>query len=166
MLWLKGKQSVKTGQTQAVPAQAVPAQEDGPLGVRSSRPRPDRAKAQQPPAQDLRLRYAGCYTGKDRCAHRLNPPPFSFVRSSLRLLPPRGVVCGVGGWILRQSTTCACCTTPRHSDTVLREAKDGTARGLPPARTLSKSSRSCYLIRLFLVIVYSQPPCSHVWQTS
>ena len=54
--------------------EAVPAQEDRPFGVRSSRPRPDRAEAQHETPQDSRLQHPGCYTGQDRCAHRLNPP--------------------------------------------------------------------------------------------
>src|SRR3712207_6373289 len=48
--------------------------------VRSRRPRPDRAEAQHEAPQDFRLRYPGCYTGADRCAHRLNPPPSSSQR--------------------------------------------------------------------------------------
>jgi hypothetical protein len=49
---------------------------EGPtyLCVRSRRPRPDRAQAQHEAPQDPRLRHTGCYTGQDRCAHRLNPP--------------------------------------------------------------------------------------------
>src|SRR5215217_1835752 len=57
--------------------EAVPAQEDRPICVRSSRPRPDRAEAQHQTSQNPRLRHTCCYTGQDRCAHRLNPPPRS-----------------------------------------------------------------------------------------
>jgi transposase-like protein len=34
----------------------------------------DRAEAQHEASQDFRLQHPGCYTGQDRCAHRLNPP--------------------------------------------------------------------------------------------
>jgi hypothetical protein len=54
--------------------QYLPTKTDLSLCVRSNRPRPDRAEAQHEAAQDFRLQHPGCYTGRDRCAHRLNQP--------------------------------------------------------------------------------------------
>ena len=64
------------------------------LCVRPARPRPDRAQAQHEAPQVFRLRYPGCYTGQDRCAHRLKPPSlFARSLSPGAALSPRGAAC-------------------------------------------------------------------------
>ncbi len=50
--------------------------------------RDDHPEAQRPTPQDSGLQHPGCYTGIDRCIHRLNPPLFrtSLVQQPLAAL--------------------------------------------------------------------------------